>query len=128
MATVIEIEDKKKRKMKAIDQDRATKASALLKVFECASCYLKCARCGVHLKLNQTQHTASKTPYRFCSTCSEEFAEFQSRMDGDRDKDLYWYNDEWLDMWKAWTGYQKAIKRFLNSKEVIRLRYELRKG
>ncbi len=30
-------------------------------------------------------------------------------------------------MWRAWTDYQEAVKRFLNSKEIVRLRYELRK-
>ncbi len=128
MATVIEIEQKKRRKREKIDHDRARKASALLRVFECASCYLRCSRCGVRLEVNQTQHLSSNRPFRFCDTCHEEFSEFQKRVDGGKKNDLYWYNEAWLDMWRAWTDYQKAVKRFLNSKEIVRLRYELRKG
>ncbi|NIO04308.1 MAG: hypothetical protein GTN74_06740 [Proteobacteria bacterium] len=55
MATVIEIEQKKRRKRQRIDHDSARKASALLRVFECASCYLKCSRCGV--RLEATRHS-----------------------------------------------------------------------
>lgn len=128
MADVIELEEKKKKKQKKLNQDKAKKALALLKVFECASCHLKCARCGTRLELTQIQSLVSGTPYRFCNSCQGEFSEFQKRVSGVANADIYWYNDEWLDMWKAWTNYQDSIKRFLNSKEVIRLRYELRRG
>lgn len=128
MADVIGLEEKKKRKQKKLDQDKAKKAFALLKVFECASCCLKCVRCGTRLELSQTQSLVPGTPHRFCDTCHEEFSEFQRRVSGSRNNDFYWYNEEWLDMWEAWANYQDAIKRFLNSKQVIRLRYELRKG
>jgi hypothetical protein len=128
MARVIEIEEKKKRKRKKIDHVKAGKASALLKVFECASCYLKCARCGVRLEPGQTQYVVSRSPYGFCKTCHEEFSEYEMRMSGRGKDEFYWYNDQWLEMWKAWTDYQAAIERFLTSKEVLRLRYELKKG
>ncbi len=128
MARVIEIEEKKRRKRKKIDHHMARKASALLKVFECASCYLKCARCGVRLDPGQKEYAVSPSPYGFCKTCHEEFREYEMRMSGRGKDEFYWYNDQWLDMWKAWTDYQAAIKRFLASKEVLRLRYELKKG
>lgn len=127
MADVIGLEEKKKKKQKRIDQDNAKKALALLKVFECASCHLKCARCGTRLELSQIQSVVSGIPYRFCESCEEEFIDFQKRVGGSASNRIYWYNDEWLGMWEAWTNYQESVKRFLNSKEVIRLRYELRR-
>lgn len=130
MANVIGLEEKKEKKQKKIDQDKIKKALALLKVLECASCYLKCARCGTQLELSHMRSPVSGTPYRFCNSCQREYSEFQRRISGgaNRNNDIFWYNDEWLDMWKAWTDYQDSVKRFLNSKEVIRLRYELRRG
>ncbi len=128
MADVIGLEETKRRKQKKIDQDGARKALALLKVFECASCYLKCARCGMRLELSQIPAVVSNIPYRFCETCHEEFGEFQRRVRGGRKKDFYWYNEEWVNMWKAWTSYQEAVRGFLNSREVLRLRYELKRG
>jgi len=71
---------------------------------------------------------AAGTPYRFCSSCRGEFTEFQKKLNTGPDNGVYGYNEEWLDMWKAWTNYQETVKRSLNSKEVIRLRYELRRG
>jgi len=128
MADVIGLEEKMQKKRRRMDQERAKKAVALLKVFECASCHLKCARCGIRLEVSQVHPPASGIPYRFCNSCQEEFSEFQRRVSRGSSGDIYWYNAEWLDMWRAWTTYQDCIKRFLNSKEVIRLRYELRRG
>lgn len=128
MAAVIGLEEKKKKRQRKMDREKAKKALALLKVFECASCHLKCARCGTQLELSQIQSLISGTPYRFCNSCHGEFSEFQKRVNGGSSDDLYWYNNEWLDMWRAWTNYQDAVKRFINSKEVIRLRYELGRG
>lgn len=128
MADVIGLEEKKKKRQKQIGQDKARKALALLKALECASCHLKCARCGVQLESNEMQSLVAGTPYPFCNSCRGEFIEFQKGLNGGKRNDIYWHNEEWLDMWKAWTNYQEAVKRFLNSKEVIRLRYELRRG
>ncbi len=125
MADVIGLEEKMQKKRRRMNQERAKKAMALLKVFECASCHLKCARCGTRLEVNQIHPPASGIPYRFCDCCREEYSEFQKRGGKDSRGDIYWYNAEWLDMWQAWITYQDCIKRFLNSKEVIRLQSEL---
>jgi hypothetical protein len=122
MADVIGLQRKKREKQLQTDQEKARKVQAFLKVFECASCHLKCARCGTQLELSRVQSLVSGMPYRFCRSCENEFAAFQKRLKGNTENDIYWYNEEWLEMWKAWTRYQDAVKRFLNSKEVIRLR------
>ncbi len=128
MTEVIELEEKKKEKRKRMDQEKAKKALALLKILECASCHIKCARCGTRLEVSQVQSLISDIPYRFCDCCREEFSEFQKRVKRGGRNEIYWYNDEWFDMWEAWTDYQDAVKRFLSSKEVVRLQYELRRG
>jgi hypothetical protein len=77
MAEVIGLEEKK-RETKG-EQDKTKQTLALLKVLECASFHLKCAR-GTQLELSQMSSLVSGTPYRFFHWCRAEFGAFQERV------------------------------------------------
>jgi hypothetical protein len=66
-------------------------------------------------------------PYRLCESCRGEYQEFLDRLHGRGDASCYWYNREWMEIWKAWMHYQDALSRYQLSEEFNRIMEEIKK-
>jgi hypothetical protein len=109
---------------------RRRKAAAVRKIMQCSRCALRCEKCGAHMEPRRRQAadpSEARLPYRFCSSCEEEYRDFIERLKGRGDPDCYWRNELWLDIWKKWIDYQGAVDSYLKSKEFIQLLQELEK-
>lgn len=127
MAEIIDLEAKKKKgRDKKAQQERLKKAEAVLQMFQCTHCSIKCMKCGSQVQLAETGQEDTRVPYRFCQACREEYLEFLERLHGRGDPSLYWYNREWMEVWKAWMHYQDALGRYQISEEFRRLLEEMR--
>jgi hypothetical protein len=104
---------------------RRQKIMAVRKMFQCTQCASKCERCGTPLGMEMRQGGHPKSPYHFCISCAEEYADYIERLQGKGDPEAYWHNLEWLKSWHAWIEYQGAIDTYLRSKEFRRLLDEL---
>jgi len=104
------------------------KIEAIQKVIQCSSCQLRCAMCGLHIKVTESHHDSdSPFEHSFCDSCRGEFEDFLSVSKGEKHSDVFWHNDAWVHMWKAWVNYRKAITGFINSPEFKLLVEELNK-
>lgn len=122
MAEVIDLEAKKKRDQdKKAALERAKKMKAVLQMFQCSRCAVKCMKCGSQLHMSPPQESGPGPAYRFCESCKEEYLEFLERLHGRGDPTFYWYNREWMEVWKAWMRYQDALGRYQLSEEFRRL-------
>jgi hypothetical protein len=132
MADIIPLKAKLQHtKEKEAEIIRKRKILAVQKIFQCTHCSLKCEKCGTQISAEDTCSTKNhvcgvKRSYRFCESCSEEYADYLKCLQGKRDEEYYWYNDEWLELWKKWDDYQKVMDRYLKSKEFKRLLMELK--
>jgi hypothetical protein len=78
-----------------------------------------------------TQVTSGDMPERtplglsFCGDCMAEFEEFVSVTKGKKPPEVFWHNQEWIEVWRAWMDYRKAISAFVASKEYHLLLEEL---
>jgi hypothetical protein len=52
-----------------------------------------------------------------CKDCGAEFEEFLAISGGEKKPELFWHNQEWLNIWSAWLNYRKAITAFIASPE-----------
>ena len=90
----------------------------------------KCEKCGIQIGLEQDTDEKNRyklrIPYHFCKNCSEEYVDYIEYLNGKWDPDCYWYNDTWLELWRAWIDYQGTIDRYLKSKEFLQLLMELK--
>ena len=95
------------------------KIQAIQKVAQCSSCHLRCSMCGLYLKpVDSTDHShTTHSEYTFCENCKEDFEEFSAITRGEKQPQLFWHNEEWMNMWSTWLNYRKAIKRFIDSPE-----------
>lgn len=127
MAEVIDLEAKKKRdEDKKAALERSRKMEAVLQMFQCSHCAVKCMKCGSQLQMAPSEGSEPGLPYRFCESCREEYREFLERLHGRGDPACYWYNREWMEVWKAWMHYQDALGRYQLSKEFRRLMEEIK--
>ncbi|MGQ9857971.1 MAG: hypothetical protein ACUVS3_04680 [Thermodesulfobacteriota bacterium] len=127
MAEVIDLKAKKKRDQdKKAALERARKMEAVLQMFQCSRCSVKCMKCGSQLQMSPPQESGPGLAYRFCESCKEEYLEFLERLHGRGDPTFYWYNREWMDVWKAWMHYQDALGRYQLSEEFRRLIDEIK--
>jgi hypothetical protein len=131
MADVISIDKRRQlaeREKREIIRKR--KVLAVRKIFQCARCAFKCDKCGTqisHAQLKKAgQLSKSGIPYRFCESCVEEYRDYISRAKDGGDPDYYWHNDAWVDEWRLWIDHQKAVDRYLKSREFNRLLNEIR--
>jgi Pyruvate/2-oxoacid:ferredoxin oxidoreductase delta subunit len=131
VAEIICIKDKLQReKNKKAGRVKKRKLLAVQKIFQCAQCAFKCARCGAQLdpehdKLESHQQDII-IPYRFCKSCAEEYIDFIKRLQGDGNPECYWHSESWIELWKKWIEYQNAYDRYLKSKEFMQLVDELK--
>ncbi len=103
------------------------KIQSIQKVTQCSSCHFRCAMCGLYLKpTDSTHHTHSSLPRNtFCENCKGEFEEFIAISKGEKQSELFWQNEEWMNMWSTWVNHRKAINRFIDSSEFKLLLEEL---
>lgn len=131
MADVIPIDNRlqlAENKKKEIIRKR--KVLAVRKIFQCSRCAFKCDKCGTQMSDAQLkkadQHPTPDVPYRFCESCVEEYNDYMERQNGGGDVAYYWHNDAWSDEWRLWIDHQKAVDRYLKSREFNQLLDEIR--
>jgi hypothetical protein len=113
MANIIDLAEKKKlEQARRLSQDRSRRMNLVLQVFQCSKCALKCTKCGGQLEARTTEPQSPSTPYRLCESCFEEYEEFLERLHSRGNPEFYFYNQEWMDVWKAWMNYQDALNRY----------------
>lgn len=126
MADIIDIEGRLKDEKRKKEQiERVKKVSLLRKFIECTQCLLKCSKCGIQMDLPEAVNRDISIPYRFCLNCQEEYEEYLKRQLGQGDPAHYWYNDQWMNIWRQWIEYQKALEKYKESAEFKRLIREL---
>jgi hypothetical protein len=130
MAEIISLDEKLllSDKEKAV-RARMLKIQAVRKMLQCTHCRMKCEKCGAYLEGRQGQtkqnHNLLRVPYRFCSSCAEEYIEYIDRLKGGGDPSYYWHNEWWMKSWRAWIDYRSAIDQHTRSKEFLQLLQEL---
>jgi hypothetical protein len=119
MIEIIEIRDhieSEKLKKKEGEQKRVIKQ--LLNFLQCSSCRMKCSRCGSTVDLSTNYAFPPDSVFTFCASCEAEYIEYQRLKSSLEIKKAPWHNEEWKEMWDSWIEYQKALRRFRQSKEV----------
>ncbi len=123
MAEILEF-GRKVQDLKSIKDSslRQKKLEALKKVFQCAQCMVKCAKCGSQIEAQRRDAQRFAAPYSFCRNCREEYEEYQQRIRGEEPGPrYYWHNDQWLDVWRSWLDHQQSLDRYKHSKEFLQL-------
>ena len=131
MADIIPLKAKLQHtKEKEAEIIRKRKILAVQKIFQCTHCSFKCEKCGTQISAEDRRNIGKiaevNIPYRFCESCSEEYADYIKGLQGKGDPKYYWYNDQWLELWRKWIDYQGVMDRYLKSKEFKRLLQELK--
>jgi hypothetical protein len=112
--------------------DRRRKILAVRQAFQCASCSLKCEKCGSQLdpadSADNGQNRLLRVPYSFCKACTEEYIDYIDRLKGQGDEACYWHNDAWIDAWRKWIDYQGSLDTYLKSKEFQQLLKEIKES
>lgn len=95
-------------------------AKPLLHFLQCSTCIMKCCRCGSTVDTSMDySFPPHKVSFTFCSDCKAEYLEYQrSKLNKQITAERSWHNQHWVEMWDAWIAYQKALRKFLMSKEV----------
>ena len=128
IGNIVKLEESIKEEKKRRQVERIKKLNAIKKIFECTKCALKCTRCGTQADVSQASSYSSQVPYRFCTSCEEEFRDFLDGKRGKKRRERYWQTREWMATWEAWIEYQKVMKKYENSNEFKKLLSELRRG
>jgi len=109
------LEDKRRKKQVEAYRD---KFEAVQRVLQCSACHFKCAMCGRHKKGAESSSPPSTSSIEstLCEGCRSEFEAFQKILkEGRSGPDIFWHNDEWIDLWTRWLDYQRSISKFRNS-------------
>ena len=109
------LEDKRRKQQVEAYRD---KFEAVQRVLQCSSCHFKCAMCGCHIKGAQPSNPPSTASIEstLCESCRSEFEAFQKiSKEGRTGPDMFWRNDEWIELWARWLDYQRSISKFRNS-------------
>lgn len=109
--------------------NRKRKILAVQKVFHCTHCRLKCEKCGSQIDVEgktEGQESQLRVPYKFCTSCAEEYMDYIERLKGEGDTECYWRNEPWRESWQRWIEYKGAIDRYTRSKEFAKLLNELK--
>jgi hypothetical protein len=125
MTKVVDLHDQleKKKKKEHLEKYRG-RLDSIQKIIQCSSCRFRCAMCGTQVTSGES---AERTPFglSFCGDCRAEFEEFVSVTKGRKPPEVFWHNQEWTEVWRAWLDYRKAISAFVASKEYHLLLEEL---
>jgi hypothetical protein len=107
--------------------DRIRKIEAVRKIFRCTHCTNKCEKCGTLIdSQNRFEGASLRVPYTFCGSCAEEYIDYVDQLKGQGNKDNYWHNNAWQNLWRAWIEYQSAVDQYMKTKEFEQLLSELR--
>ena len=133
MGKIISFDDKiSSSREKRAKISRKRKIMAVRQAFQCASCALKCEKCGTHLDPVDTaddgQNRNLRVPYSFCKACTEEYIDYIERLKGQGDEECYWHNDAWIDAWRKWIDYQGSLDTYLKTKEFQQLLQEIKQS
>ena len=122
MSKIINIQDNiELEKQKKLEEDQKRQVETVQKTILCSSCRLRCSRCGAHVTAPTFCPFCSDLPFNLCPTCAGEYEEYKRSLDGLATKDIPWHNQEWKEMWQAWLEYQKALKKYQQSREIREL-------
>ena len=128
MSKVIEIKDHiESEKQQKKHEERKNLIEPLLSFLQCSSCRRKCSHCGSTADVSTNYSFPPDSIFSFCASCEAGYMEYQRLKAGDERKRAPWHNQEWIEMWDSWVDYQKALRRFRNSKEVKDFLRNLRK-
>ncbi len=101
---------------------RQRKIEALRKIFQCTRCVVKCSKCGAQIDSQGEERSRFASPYNFCASCQEEYAEYRARVAENRSQsECYWHNATWMQVWETWLQHQKALDQYRQSKEFLQL-------
>ena len=109
------LEDKRRKQQVEAYRD---KFEAVQRVLQCSACHFKCAMCGLHIKGAEPSRPPSTASIEatLCESCRSEFEAFQKiSIEGLSGPDIFWHNDEWIELWARWLDYQRSISKFRNS-------------
>ena len=130
MADIISIDKKLalvKTKKDAVIRRR--KIQSVHKTLQCTQCAFKCERCGIQIdpgSQKEEKQDQPIIPYRFCTSCRDEYIDYIQCLKGRGDREAYWHNEAWIDLWRCWINYQSALDGYLKSKEFLQLMSELK--
>jgi hypothetical protein len=126
MTRIVDIHDQleKKKKKEHLEKYRG-RLDSIQKIIQCSHCRFRCAMCGIQVTSGEA---VERTPLglSFCGDCMAEFEEFVSVTKGKKPPEVFWHNQEWIEVWRAWMDYRKAISAFVASKEYNLLLEELK--
>ena len=109
------LQDKKRKEEVEAYRDRF---EAVQRVLQCSACHYKCAMCNRHLERPDASNSMPSPPTEFilCESCRTEFETFKKMSrEGLDQPDVFWHNDEWIELWTCWINYQRSINKFRNS-------------
>jgi hypothetical protein len=125
MTKIVDIHDQIERKKKKDHLEKYRgRLDSIQKIIQCSSCRFRCAMCGMQVPSGEAPERPP-SGLSFCSDCRAEFEEFLSMSKGKRPPEVFWHNQEWVEVWRAWLEYRKAISAFVASKEYRLLLEEL---
>jgi len=107
----------KKRQKEQVEAYR-DKFEAMQRVLQCSACHFKCAMCGRHIKGADSSGPplSGTVDSNLCESCRSEFDAFQKiSKEGRSGSDIFWHNDEWIELWARWLDYRRSISKFRNS-------------
>jgi hypothetical protein len=107
----------KKRQKEQVEAYR-DKFEAMQRVLQCSACHFKCAMCGRHIKGADSSGPplSATVDSNLCESCRSEFDAFQKiSKEGRSGSDIFWHNDEWIELWARWLDYRRSISKFRNS-------------
>ncbi len=109
---------KKKKQEETLDRYR-NKIRSLRRSIQCSSCHLRCAMCGFRAQTRDSTCRGLKATHGLllCEDCSKEYEDFVSVQRDGKSSDIFWHNDEWLEMWSSWLRYRRALRAFTDSPE-----------
>ena len=115
------LEDKRRKEQVEVYRD---KFEAVQRVLQCSACHFKCAMCGRQTERPDSSDSLPSTPIEtsLCKSCRAEFEAFKKiSKEGHDEHDIFWHNDEWIELWACWLDYQHSLERFRNSFDFNRL-------
>ncbi len=124
MDKILNISDRlKDKKRKEHEEIHRQKAEALQRVVQCSSCQLSCAMCGAHFDVPDLAcpPATASTDMTLCESCRAEYNDFLEISKGAKKADIFWHNEEWVNLWYAWLDYREALEAFRTSKEFMQL-------
>jgi hypothetical protein len=125
MSKVIDIEKRLQQEQKKKAKiDKSKKLEYIRKFLQCKRCLARCSMCGVQFD-SQEMYRRHQGTFRFCSSCQDEYDEFQRVKELGEDTSVYWHNAEWLAIWENWLNYQESLQKYTESSEFIELLREV---